>query len=195
MTSRKILVFAGAAALALLAFTGTASATQLTSPAGTTYTGSFHASDEAATIHTVLGSFSCAGTLAGNVEQHGSGIAVKGSITTLTFTACSIGVTVKALKTGTMEIHSIAGTNNGTVTLSGSEIEVFFPQFGIRCLYSTSNTDIGTLTGSNITGATAAFDIAGTLAKSGGSVLCPNNGGTWTGKYKVSSPDNLLVDA
>ena len=193
-THARTLGLATLVTAALLTFAGSAAATQLTSPAGTAYTGSLHTeSQDEAVLHFFGSTFQCDGTVAGNVEQHGSGITVKGSITALTFSNCSAPIVTKTLKGGTVEIHPIAGTHIGTVTSTGYEIEL--TAFGIRCLYTTNNTHLGTLTGSDATGGTAVFDVSATLPRTGGSAFCPGQGGLWTGNYKVLTPDSLLVDA
>ena len=196
ITHARTLGLSAIAGAALLAFAGTATATQLTSPAGTVYTGSVHAESSGSIGYdTPFGPFECtSGTLAGSIGQHGAGVTVKATVTAQSFTGCSPSVTVKPLKGGTMEIHHVAGSNNGTVTSSGYEIELFFNQFGLRCVYSSNNTHVGTLTGSGVTGGTAVLDIAAALPRTGGTVLCPGQG-TWTGQYKITTPDSLLVDA
>lgn len=195
MKHARTLKLAGIVAAAFLAFAGTASATQLTSPAGTTYTGSLHASSVGhAVYHNAFVTFECAGTLSSNIEQHGVGLTIKGSVSEFSYTACTNNITVKTLKKGTMEVHLIAGTDNGTVTSNGAEIEVFFAQLGFRCIYSTINTHVGTLTSSKTTGGTAVLDVMASLPRTGGSVFCGSAPGGWTGTYKVSTPDSLFVD-
>lgn len=182
------------AVAALMAFAGIASATQLTSPAGTTYTGSVNAATEGTgTFDSPFGAINCHGILSHNIEQHGTGLAVKGNVSELSFD-CTGSFNVIALKKGTIEIHPIAGAGNGTLTWSGAEIEVFYPMVNIKCIYTHNSTHFGTLTGSNVTGGTAKLDIAASMKRVGGSGLCGTAGGYWTATYKVNTPDSLLVD-
>ena len=180
-------------ATSLLAFAATATAaTPLTSPAGTGFEGSIHAEAEGAIgLHSDAFSFTCKkSTFSAEFEAPGSATTAKAQINSLAFVECGFPVTVKAL--GSLEVHSVGG-GNGTVTWSGGEFTVDGP-FGINCLYKTSNTHIGTLTGSKTTGATATLDLGSALIpRTGHSAFCGTTG-EWTGSYKVTSPDYLAVD-
>ncbi|HEX5990018.1 MAG TPA: hypothetical protein VFY75_07390, partial [Solirubrobacterales bacterium] len=92
----------------------------------------------------------------------------------------------------TLQIHS-TGKGNATVTWTGGEFTADGP-FGIQCLYKTNATDIGTLTGSATTGATATLDLnSAIIPRTGDNVFC-GVAGELTGSYKVTSPDYLGVD-
>jgi hypothetical protein len=193
MKYAKMLGLLAVAAAALMAFAGTASATQLTAPSGTVYTGTIKAASEGTTsLHGPFTTVSCtASTVEGSVAKHGAGVTVSGSISKLTFTGCNFPVTV--LKAGSLEVHNIAGTNDGTLTSSGAEITITTSI--AACLFTTSNTDIGRLTKapSNTGHATLDINSAG-IPRTGHSVFCGSSG-TWTGSYKVETPTGLLVDA
>jgi hypothetical protein len=94
--------------------------------------------------------------------------------------------TINVLKTGTLEIHSIFGTENGTVTSSGTEVTI--TKDGIHCIYSTNGTDIGTFTG----GKTATIDIKASLNRVPTFFLCAEHA-TWEGSYLVTTPDELFI--
>ncbi|HEX5990298.1 MAG TPA: hypothetical protein VFY75_08815 [Solirubrobacterales bacterium] len=185
----KMLGLLAVAAAALMAFAGTASATQLTSPAGTNYTGEIKASAGLTELHGEAFSVNCkTSQVAGTVSQHGSGVTVKGSIATLDFSECSFPVTV--LANGSLEAHKPSGSSNGTLTSSEAKITIHGP-FGINCLYETNGTDVGTLT----PGTTAKLDIDSSLIpRTGDSAFC-GAAGEWTGSYTVNTPDTLLIDA
>jgi hypothetical protein len=202
MKYAKMLGLLAIAAAALMAFAGVASATTLTSPAGTTYTSTIKAASEGkTTLHNAsLGvSVSCEeSNVEGKVESHGSGVTAGGKVTTLTFTKCGAD-TVTVLAPGSLEVHNISGTSNGTLTSVGAEITIKNAATGVSCTYKTgpapSATDIGTLTSSATTGKTATLDIASSIIpRSGDSILCGSKG-EWTGSYVVNTPDSLLVDA
>lgn len=195
----KMLGLLAVAAAAMMAFAATASATTLTSPAGTTYTGTIHATNENGhvSLHGENGvTIECASTVEGKVEKHGTGVTVEGAISALTFTGCTNESVVTVLKKGTLIAHNIAGTTNGTLTSTGTEVKASVKSlFGtIECVYTTKETDIGTLTSSAVTNATATLDISATIPRTGGSALCGANG-VWTGNYIVDTPMELFVDA
>jgi hypothetical protein len=79
---------------------------------------------------------------------------------------CSL--TMDTIKGGEIEIHHIAGTDNGTVILRGIETTALI--FGATCAYSYgTGTDVGYITG----GPTPVMHIKGVLPKSAGSFICP----------------------
>ena len=182
-------------ALAMFATTGSASATELDNAAGMVTTGSTIAAATEGTLtwHPPIGDVSCTGSqFSGKTGTTGNSAETVGvTISSLTFTGCNATVTV--LKPGSLEIHS-QGSNNGTLTSSGAEITTVF--LGYHCIYSTSSTDIGTITGSGTTGKTATLDISAKIPRTGGTsgAFC---GATaeWTGSYKFTSPDTLNVTA
>jgi hypothetical protein len=188
----KTLALAAVAA-ALLATAGTASATELTSPSGTRYTGILKAESEGAvSFHGPFTTVTCNNsTLEGKVEQHGPGKTVAGNLSTVTFTSCSFPVTV--LKKGFLEFHNIAGTNDGTVTWGGGEFTI---QTSIAsCLWGTAATDIGRLTSAPSNTGHATLDIGSAgIPRTGHSFFCGPSA-TWTGFYKFTSPTGLKVDA
>lgn len=82
---------------------------------------------------------------------------------------CS-GVQTQTLEGGTLEIHAIEGTDNGTVTATGFIFTTTL--FGTTCTYGfLSTTDMGVLTGSG-TG-DAVLDINTAFTKKEGSIICP----------------------
>ena len=191
----KMLGLLAVAAAALMAFAATASATTVTSPTGTVYTGTITAESEG---HTILhGSFldvTCSKShVEGKIESQGSGKTATGKISTLSFSECNYAVTV--LKPGTLELHAVnCGTYcTGTLTSNGAEITI--KTSVASCIFTTSNTHLGTLTPTNDTGATATFDIdSAAIPRTGHSVFCGSSG-EWTGSYTVNPPNNLWIDA
>ncbi len=202
----KILGLAAIAAAALMAFVGagTASATTLTctEPAGTKVTcpaGTLiHATSEGHAVldSSVLGNIECESTVQGKTSNAGgTAETVKGNIEALTFEPCTENPVVVVLAKGSLEIHT-EGTNannNGTLTSTGTEVTI--EKFGFHCIFKTSATDLGKVTGSTTTKATATLDISATIPRTGGrsGAFCGASA-PWTGSYKIDTPDWLDVD-
>ena len=196
----KMLSLAAVAAAALMAFVGagTASATELYSSGGTLGSGTtVHAELEAGTeaiLEAGFGTINCdKSSVQGKTSTAGSSSStVSGPVSVLAFSECT-GDTVTVLKTGSLEIHHIAGTHNGTLTSSGAEVTVInHDTGGTHCIYKTENTDIGTLTGSTTKDAILHADA--TLIRVPTSFLCASEA-TWKATYKITSPTPLWVQA
>lgn len=194
MRYTKIIGFLAMAAVAMMAFAATALATSVTSPNGTTYTGKIVAEAQGGGIvtHNGVETFTCQNSVAeGTVEQHGASTTASGKITKWTLNECNTHLVV--LKTGSIEIHTEKEASNGnaTVTTSGVEIETKNTSLGMTCIYTTNNTDIGVLTGSNSENATLLVDTA-KVPRTGGSALC-GSAGELTGEYNITTPSTLYV--
>ncbi|MGN6663605.1 MAG: hypothetical protein ACTHK6_05295 [Solirubrobacterales bacterium] len=200
MRHLKLFGLAAIAAAALMAFAGIATATTLTSPAGTTLPAGtvIHLQLRAGKKTVLQGAFGnteCEeATLQGKTANAGSSTeTVHGAVEKLTYGKCNCVVAV--LKTGELEIHTEGTTadGNGTVTASGQEVTTKCNFFGIEyhCIWKTSGTDLGTLTG----GTPAILAENATFTREGGSsgTACGKSG-TWTGEFEVTSPKPLLVD-
>jgi hypothetical protein len=184
---KTLALLAVAAAICLSASVGVASAATPTSPAGTIYESKLHASSEGhVVIHNPIARIECASTLEGEAKAQGAGEPISVPLSSLTFTGCTNSWAPTVTSAGSLEIHSITGSSNGTIS---------FTRFGITCRYKTENTDIGTLTASKTTGATATIDLSGGLPFHGGSGLCGSGATTFTGSYSVGTPDYLDIDA
>lgn len=200
----KMLGVLAVAAAALMAFAGSASASNLTSPTGTTYTNTITATAGATTLHGSFVSVTCNKShVKGKVSQHGAGVTVKGNIEELSFTECNFPTTVET--TGSLEVHPIrpkvsphttclaadGDTCDGTLTSTGAKVTIT-TSVG-SCTFTTNATPIGTVTGTSTTGSKAKLDISGTIPRTGGSFLCGSSG-TWTGSYTVDTPSTLWID-
>jgi hypothetical protein len=104
-------------------------------------------------------------------------------VKTLDWSGCTSTVTTVA--TGSLEIHHIEGTDNGTVTSSGTEVTTAI--LGVSCTFK--GTDLGTLTG----GTSPVMDINATVDKTAGSFVCPAHA-TWTATYNITTPTPLYVE-
>jgi hypothetical protein len=186
----KMLGLLAVAAAALMAFAGSASATEIKSSTGSTPT--IHAEAGTTTLHGVTDIICHNSTVAGTVSEHVSGTP-KGSISTLTFGNCTQHVTVLtdgsgANGTGTLEVHAAKKTGDGVLTSNGTRVTVTITSLGLSCLFETQNTTIGTVTG----GKTAELDIESAgISRVGHSIFCGD--GVWTGSYSVTHPTNLEI--
>ena len=179
------------AAAALSASAGTASAAIFTSPANTVYTSTIKAELEGTTsLHLPASgvTITCQkSTLETKVERHGKDITAGGNISGLTISDCGTNNSVAVKKNGALEYHTTT-IGSATITWSGGEVTAEL-SFGFSCTFTTSNTDIGTITG----GTPATIDVSYKVPRTGDSFLCGTTG-EWTGSYKVVSPSTLLVD-
>jgi hypothetical protein len=178
----KILGLLAVAAAALMAFAGVATASTLTSPAGTTYTSTIKASAGSTSLDGSFTTVTCnKSTTEGKVEQHGASVNAGGNVSSLTFSECNFPT--KVVKAGKLEI-----TSTSEVISTGAEISIE-TSVG-TCVFTTNNTKVGTFTG----GTPASMDIASAkIPRTGGNFLCGSSG-TWTGSYTVNTPSTLLVD-
>jgi len=187
----KILGLAAMALATLMAMAGTASATTITSPKGTTYTSTVRAENSGTvTLTSVFGGFgaiSCNKSVAeGKVEVHGVARTVAGLLSTLTFSECTKPVTV--IDPGLLELHYL-NAKEGTLTSKSAEVEVHETAFG-TCTFTTSETgsDLGTVTTTEATGGAARVDIKAAIGSACGT-------GTFHGAYKVVTPNSFYLDA
>jgi hypothetical protein len=193
MKLSKILGVAVVAALALMAFASTASATTLKIGGTTQNTDvTIKASLATGTSALLTDTFKAfantctSSTVEGNDSTKTSGTVVEGPITTLDFSSCTEGNPTTDLP-GTLSVERIGSTINGTVRSNGAKVTV--PSFFGTLTCTTSNTDIGTLTGTTDTTKHATMDINAVLSCTGiGTAL-------WTGTYTVTSPTGLNIGA
>lgn len=188
----KMLGLVGLAAVALMAFAGTASATTLTSPAKTTYTSTFEFRSGNIKFDTALVAITCTESeIKGTVEFHGPMLTAGGKISSLTFANCGEGNTFTVLKPGSLEIEPTT-PGNGLVRWTNGEVKVDV-KGGFTCTIKTSNTPIGTLTGSiNNKGANAVLDLNGSKVPVSGA-FCGTSA-ELTNLYAVITPNYLDVD-
>ena len=193
MKYMKMLGLLAVAAAALMAFAATASATTVTSN-GSSYTGTIEAESEGATTLDGVADITCNNsTVKGSIASHGDTVTAEGPIEEekLTFTSCNQHVTVES--EGSLIAHATSN-GNGTLTSNGAAVVVVITSLGLTCEFTTSNTDIGTLTGSKTTGGHATLDIeSSAIPRTGGSFFCGSSA-KWTGSYTVTAPSSLNLD-
>lgn len=204
----KMLGLAAVAAMALLAFVGasSASATVLCKttptlgspcaspyPAGTTIDATL---EETATLETLEGTVldECTGsTIKGTTSNKGSSTeTVSGNASELTWTGCTRETKTTVL--GSLEIHNISGTHNGTLTGSGFSVTVN-GIFNTSCIYGTgTGLDLGTLNQSTSGTTPATIKINAEVPRTVSNFLCPQKT-RWTASYLVTEPVPLYVTA
>lgn len=191
-------VIATLAALMALAFVGSASATTLTGSGGSTLGSgtSIGGGSEGATIlHPPIGDIKCEQSSfeSSVVRAGGSTETAETAVSTFSFNFCNAEVDV--LDPGFLEFHTqeSSANNNATVTSWALEVTVTFA--GFHCMFTTNQTQIGTLTGSANTGSWSTIDIAATIPRTGGrsGAFCGSTA-AWTGSYVLFSPSVLNVD-
>jgi hypothetical protein len=200
----RIVGFLAVYAVVLMAFAGSASATSITSPTDTYYTGTIHAESEGHLIqHTdVAGTIECPSTFEAKAETHGPMKTAGGKLTSLSFGPCTNSWHVTVGTPGELEIHWKA-EHEGTVTWTGATWTT--TRFGVTCNYLTNYTDLGTLTDSHTAGdtppanetkeGTATLHIEADIPiHSGSSGLCGTGTVSWTGSYIFDTPDRLYID-
>lgn len=202
----KMLSLVGLVMAFMAPIAGSAQATAVTS-AGATYTGVFTAEATHVLIHRKTfaeGKFgiTCGkSTISGGVASHGIGVTASLQMGSIVFANCVSVVNpnaeVKVLNPGKPEIHTASGdtegtTGNGTVTWSGFEFTTSIGPIPINehCFFKLSNVDIGSITGSKGTGATAKLNVDALLSTSLGCGLSAE----LTATYTITTPDNLNVD-
>ena len=198
----KILGLAAVAAMALTAFlgAGSASATVLckttSTPcgAGWIYSGPLVLSKDPGTTPilestggTIEDTCTEAETSGEITNAGGASSTVVGSVEHLSFNNCTNTTTV-TVETGTLELHHISGTDNGTVTASGAfAVDITFA--GVTCTYGVGNgIDLGTFTG----GKPATMDVNAVVPKKAGGFLCPSDS-VWKANYVVTTPANTTL--
>jgi hypothetical protein len=113
---------------------------------------------------------------------------VSGHVSSLVFNECTNGTTVIVTETGTLSATATE-KGNAKLTSSGAKVEIHVP-LGFKCVYTTSNTSVGELTG----GSTPTLDLnSSTINRTGGSAFC-GTGAFWTGGYTITTPHNLAID-
>ena len=187
---------------ALMAFAGSASAGTFTYPKHIAYTEDVHAVAGEDTLHGSATITCKSSTIDGNVASHGNEVTGKISVKTLTFAECGTN-DVTVLKGGTLEAHTHPGNENfetyAILTSTGAEVSVQITSLGVTCIYTTSNTQIGTVTESTheiITEAKtvgAKIHLSAKIPRTGGSCFCGSSG-EWTGQYEITTPFYLDYD-
>ena len=184
------------AAAAFMGFASNATATTVTSPPSTTFTGHIEAATELGHVilHASNGvTIECQGFVTGSLTSHGASVTASGAISHLTFPSCTGADVVSVIAAGTLEAHAI-GSGQATLTSSGATITATDGATGISCEYTTSGTHIGVVTPAPTATGHAILDIkSASIPRTGDSILCGGSA-TWTGSYRITTPTGLTFD-
>jgi hypothetical protein len=190
-----LLVLVGAA----MSFAGPASATQITSPEGTLYTGPVAAVNENGPVVLSQGNetfttIECSSKLEGPELSHGLAVTARIFLKKLEFSACSNEFVVHVWNPGSLIVHGV-GNGNGTVTWAGAEIELTGKTVlgSYTCAYAIKEVDLGLITGSINIVSPATMDVRAIFARTGGAFRC-GSAMVWEGSYVFTTPKNLKVD-
>ncbi|HET7418627.1 MAG TPA: hypothetical protein VFJ61_13475 [Solirubrobacterales bacterium] len=193
MNYAKLFALAAMALTVLIPFAGTASASRVTSPPGTLYTGTIKATstDTKWTNSSTIGTVSCEHSeMVGTVKGHGSSATAIVSLSTLTFSKCTGGEPTSPVGfPGSLELH-LTTAPNGTTTSSGAVVIIHKTLVG-SCSFRTNEkpADIGTFTG----GTPAKLDIGSSpIPQGSNNMFCPSSANL-SGTYTFTSPGSLLL--
>jgi hypothetical protein len=127
-------------------------------------------------------------TVKGKTENVFSAATIGGALSTLTFGKCTHTTTVIAK--GSLNFTWTSGLD-GTVSSSNAEVTVKETEFGVSAVCKTGGgTKVGTFTGSTTPGNIFAHAVVHVSAKINCGIL---GNSTWTGKYIVTSPTELMI--
>jgi hypothetical protein len=193
MRYRITLVSLVVAAAAAMALASAASASTLTSPSGTSYTGTFHASSEGhIKIANPIAKIECSSTLEGTNESHGKGITITIPFKIVLFSGCTNSWHVTPIISGHLTIHW-KFPFSFKFTLDNLKFDT--TRLGVTCVYQAKETEAGTLTDSSQTGGTGTLHVEASIPISGeSSGLCGSGSAKWEGSYLVNTPDQIYVD-
>jgi hypothetical protein len=95
-------------------------------------------------------------------------------------------------KTGSLEFHTEGASANGNGTLTSSGTEITIELSGLHCIFATSNTDIGKVTGGSPAKLVA---VSAAIPRTGGrsGAFCGSSV-SWSAEYNVVTPSTLLID-
>jgi hypothetical protein len=186
MKLSKILVAAASAALALMAFASTASATTLETN-GVKQSGAVTIDwslSGSLTWESTSGSVAnqCSASTVKTATSVFTGTTVSGPVSSLSFSSCT-HEKVKVNSAGSLSVERIGATTNGTVRSSGASVTVPVTVFGsvVEVTCTTNNTDLGTLTGTASGTNSTSVTVNAVLSCSG---LMPTM--KWTAKFVIT---------
>ncbi len=165
--------------------------TTITSPTGTVATPTLKAETEGGhfTLANPIANINCASAFEGKVESHGAEVAAIAKLSSLSFTGCTNSWHLTTVTPGELAIEWSSGYN-GVVTSTGMKFDT--TRLGITCVYETSATKLGAITGGSP--ATLHLEASITISSKESSGLCGSGTAKWTGSLKLTSPESLFVD-
>jgi len=130
----------------------------------------------------------------GQIYQGSATSTVTMPVSSVSFGNCTSSVTAKG--SGTIEIHHLSGTANGTMTTS-EEFQIALhipPPFSGECLYGSKvGSDLGKVTGATGAATHGIIDLTGVLSLISGFPCVGDI--VWSGTYTIALPHKLNVRA
>lgn len=126
-----------------------------------------------------------------------SSTTVETAVEQLSFSECSCpgaNAHINVVLKGTIEIHHISGTDNGTLTGHGQYLTLKCTALATTCIYNVSETgtDLGTLVGGEI--AKLAINAALPYKTGDSSQMICGASTTFTAEYDITSVKGLFVE-
>jgi hypothetical protein len=173
----------------------TASASVVAISGGEAYTGTIKAESEGSISLTGSITVTCGkSTIEGAIESHGAEVPAAGKLSSLSFSECG-SHTVTVVKPGSVELHATS-EGNGTLTSTGAELTVLMHHAflgTVHCIYTTTGTQLGTVTGTPTTQDNATLDIGPVAIDRVTTSFGCGSHSTLEGSYKLTTPANLIV--
>lgn len=194
MKHLKMLAVTVAAAAAMLSLPAAASATQITCESGGSFlvcsagTSVRHELKEGVVkLEPPIGTIECRKSTIETTTSNTGSAAETVLATVPVYALAECNATVTVLKSGTLEYHTDnPKVADGNATVTSNELEATVELAGFHCIFTTANTDIGTIKGSDseppvmITNA----EVPRTSGRSG--AFCGSTA-HWSGTYKISA--------
>jgi hypothetical protein len=131
------------------------------------------------------------GTLKGTIANAGSAsetVNISIPASGFSWSSCTMGQ--ETLEGGELEIHAIAGSDNGTITMKGFRFKTETLSFG-TCVYTAgTGVHLGSITASGTGASQIHFGV--TLPKKEGSALCPGDI-TWIEHWEQVKPSGTAL--
>lgn len=132
-------------------------------------------------------------SVSGTVEKQGKGVEPEGPISSLSFGGCNH--TTTTIKNGRLKVETRISINSEkkevhTNTVTASESEVTVAILGLTCTYGpgANPISIGDLT----VGEPATIDVGTVVNRTAGGFLCPSTA-KWTASYEVTNHKGLWI--
>lgn len=132
------------------------------------------------------------GELRGTITNAGSAtetVKISVAASGMTWNSVEGCIKTETLEGGTLEVHAISGTDNGTVTVTGFKINISI--LGANCVYGFGvGQTLGTLTGGK--SGSVLLDIKTNFLKKEGGITCPLDL-NWEEEFTLEKPTGTAL--